>query len=274
VIDSLRLLVIQTMRGTVASPLNVLRQNETSFHTCSFFAAFATCVYAQEKVSVYFGDKVEYAACEGEIISYKYRGSHIRLENFKFQWFDLVEIKLTHPDKWKGNYLKILCNPSLPEGHVLRQEGKTIKFKADTNYVRDTTLKQGVVFKDGKMIVKPKKKEPVSLVMGLGAIILDKEFTKTPKIPDDHLVFAGTVSQIVLSRSDKFDYNPWLITFSVEEVISGDLSEKDFSIRIHSPTRFGLKKGKRYKVRTGLQGYGLKIDPIPPSQQQPPPRSK
>jgi len=249
--------------------LNVLPTTMNFFHTqVLFFAAFTACLYAE--------DKVKHVACEGEIISYKYRGAlSPRFRNSsKIQWFDIVIIKLTHPVEWKGNLLNISCNPSLPEGHILRQEGKTIKFKADRDYVNDNRLKQGVIFKDGKIIKEPKKQVPITLNLGLRALILDKEFTKAPKIPSDHLVFTGTLSKAVMTQSEKYRYNPWIITFSVDEVIAGEFSEKEISIRVRSPSRLGLKKGKRYKVKTGVQGDGLRIDPIPPSQQQPPARSK
>jgi hypothetical protein len=73
------------------------------------------------------------------------------------------------------------------------------------------------------------------------------------------LIFMGTLLKVENSPLKQSRKN-WIVTFSVEKVISGEFAGKKFSFRIHSPSKSGLEKDEKYKVEAELTEDGYKVD--------------
>ena len=77
--------------------------------------------------------------------------------------------------------------------------------------------------------------------------------------PKDKLVFMGTMLKAENSPLHQSRKN-WIVIFRVDKVISGKFTGKQFSFRIHSPSKSGLEKGKQYKVEAELIEEGYNVD--------------
>ncbi len=80
-------------------------------------------------------------------------------------------------------------------------------------------------------------------------------FSRTPD-----LVFRGTVADIRQSPLDQ-SLTSWVVTFRVDELISGEYGEEYFSFLLHSPDRFFLEEGREYRVEALKVRSGYLIDP-------------
>jgi hypothetical protein len=77
--------------------------------------------------------------------------------------------------------------------------------------------------------------------------------------PGDVLVFEGTVTSIKVIHHE---LTPWLVTLTVEKVLSGELSGPTFSFAVHSPAMSGLAMGRSYTVRAEWKDGGYFVDPL------------
>ena len=74
------------------------------------------------------------------------------------------------------------------------------------------------------------------------------------------LVFRGTVADIRQSPLDQ-SLTSWVVTFRVDELISGEYQEEYFSFLLHSPDRFFLEEAREYRVEALKVRSGYLIDP-------------
>ncbi len=75
------------------------------------------------------------------------------------------------------------------------------------------------------------------------------------------LVFRGTITGVQISKTQKVQ-EEFEATARVEEVLQGRFSEKSFSFRMHSPVKFGIKKGERLQIHAKWNGTGYRVDPF------------
>ena len=64
--------------------------------------------------------------CVGKIVKHTPNGLHLNYAE-RGAWLGLTTIKLTSPKEWKGHELAVTIE-RLDEKHLLRREGKTVKF--------------------------------------------------------------------------------------------------------------------------------------------------
>ena len=82
-----------------------------------------------------------------------------------------------------------------------------------------------------------------------------------PDEPGQDLVFLGTVTEIKPISIPNSRIR-WMVTATVDRVLSGQFSEKTFSFGIHSPTKSGLAVGKQYEIRATWTGQGYAVDEL------------
>ncbi len=92
------------------------------------------------------------------------------------------------------------------------------------------------------------------LLTGCGDVRSQKDPEATPD-----LVLLGTVTDLEpapLSNSPK----NWVVTVSVEEVLSGQFDGSTFAFRVHSPSRAGLEVGSQYRILAKRIDQGYLVD--------------
>jgi len=77
--------------------------------------------------------------------------------------------------------------------------------------------------------------------------------------PSNVLVFEGTVTSITMINHE---LTPWLVTLSVEKVLSEEFAGPTFSFAVHSPAKSGLAMGRSYTVRAEWKDGGYVVDPL------------
>jgi hypothetical protein len=85
----------------------------------------------------------------------------------------------------------------------------------------------------------------------------EKKIIKTPQEGD--LVFEATVEELVVDSSVR--HNRWIVKLEIKKLKFGNFKNKFFSFRIHSPSKSGIEKGKRYLVHAQKIKTGFKVDP-------------
>ncbi len=73
------------------------------------------------------------------------------------------------------------------------------------------------------------------------------------------LVLLGTVEKLEASPLTHSTGN-WIVHCRVDQVLSGDLSDKTFFFRVHSPAKSGLEVGKQYKIEAKRTTDGYIVD--------------
>jgi|KBSMisStaDraftv2_1062788.scaffolds.fasta_scaffold860337_2 hypothetical protein len=73
------------------------------------------------------------------------------------------------------------------------------------------------------------------------------------------LLFIGKVTAIGTAKTGDPRRN-WIVSTSVEKVLSGTFSGETFDFAIHSPSRAGLEVGKSYKIPARWTGTGYLVD--------------
>ena len=71
------------------------------------------------------------------------------------------------------------------------------------------------------------------------------------------LVLVGTVVSIAMGGDQ---LQPWIVTVTVNKVVSGEYAEERFSFPVHSPSAAGLEDGKSYTIRAVWKGGGYHVD--------------
>jgi hypothetical protein len=75
------------------------------------------------------------------------------------------------------------------------------------------------------------------------------------------LVFRGTIIRIEQGvTADPFKH--FVITTSVDKVLSGSFHGKQFQFAVHSPSQSGLYAGKQYTVRATRTETGYTVDEL------------
>ncbi len=91
---------------------------------------------------------------------------------------------------------------------------------------------------------------PFCLIFGYTTII---------QAAQSDLVFLGTVEKVEASPLPQSTLN-WIIYCRVDKILSGDLPNKTFSFRVHSPVKSGLEVGKQYKIKATRTIDGYTVD--------------
>jgi hypothetical protein len=73
------------------------------------------------------------------------------------------------------------------------------------------------------------------------------------------LLFVGTVTAIEF-RDTGNPLRRWVVSTSVQKVLSGDFSKPTFTFAVHSPARAGLKVGQSYTIPARWTGDGYLVD--------------
>ena len=77
--------------------------------------------------------------------------------------------------------------------------------------------------------------------------------------PSNDVVLVGTVTRVESAPVSNSPKN-WIVTVSVEQVLSGKLDERTFAFRVHSPARAGLVVGSQYTIRATSLAEGYVVD--------------
>jgi len=75
------------------------------------------------------------------------------------------------------------------------------------------------------------------------------------------LVFVGKVVSIQVMNTGN-ELRPWVVSTTVEKVLSGDFPGSTFDFAIHSPARAGLKVGTSYTIPARWTGTGYLVDEV------------
>jgi hypothetical protein len=73
------------------------------------------------------------------------------------------------------------------------------------------------------------------------------------------LVFLGTVTSMAPGHTGNTSKR-WVVTTTVERVLSGRFSGSQFSFAIHSPAKSGLEVGKQYSIKATRTPTGYRVD--------------
>lgn len=98
-------------------------------------------------------------------------------------------------------------------------------------------------------------------VLGLAFFVAGIGTVMAAKSSKEDLVFIGRVTSITSADTG----NPlrhWLVSTSVDNVLSGELASAAFEFAIHSPARAGLKVGKTYTIPAHWTGEGYLVDEL------------
>jgi len=61
------------------------------------------------------------------------------------------------------------------------------------------------------------------------------------------------------SPLDKSNLN-WIVHCRVDQILSGDFSEKTLFFRVHSPAKSGIEIGEQYKIKAKRTSNGYTVD--------------
>ena len=96
-------------------------------------------------------------------------------------------------------------------------------------------------------------------VLGLAFLVAGIGTAMAAKSSKKDLVFVGTVNSII-SADTGDPFREWVVSTSVDKVLSGELASSTFEFAIHSPARAGLEVGRTYTIPAHWTGKGYLVN--------------
>ena len=99
-----------------------------------------------------------------------------------------------------------------------------------------------------------------AVVLALGLIVAAVGIGNATgrKISKKDVVFIGTVTAIATANTGD-PTREWVVSTSVEKVVSGSLSSSTFQFGIHSPARARIEVGQSYQITARWQRNGYRV---------------